>query len=444
MFPDDHSQSRTLFERALAVMPGGNSRHTVYFPPYPIYAARGEGARIIDVDGVSRLDLINNYSSLIHGHCHPQVTAAIVRQAGQLTAISLPTEAEVELAEILCARLPSVEQVRFSNSGTEGVMMAIKAARGYTGRRLIAKIEGAYHGSDDTAAVSTYPHPSKWAPPEAGVGVAEPGSGPGAAADVITLQMNDVEGGRKILRAHAEDLAGVLIDPLVKNLGYQPVSMPFLTMLREETRAAGAMLIFDEVYSLRLGYGGAQEALGVKADITALGKIIGGGLPVGAVGGSAEILGAVFDPRGGKAKVSHGGTYNANPLTMAAGAVSMRLFDRAAFDRLSQLGDRLRAGLADAIKTAGVEASVRGATSMVGLFHGSGGGTTYRELAASRASNASARTKAELFFRHMLNNGVLMGAPGFFVLSTALTEADIDFVIEQAFQGLKFIEKAAA
>lgn len=444
MFPDDHSQSRSLFERALAVMPGGNSRHTVYFPPYPIYAARGEGARIIDVDGVSRLDLINNYSSLIHGHCHPEVTAAIVRQAAQLTAISLPTEAEVELAEILCARLPSVEQVRFANSGTEGVMMAIKAARGYTGRRLIAKIEGAYHGSDDTAAVSTYPHPSKWAPPEAGVGVAEPGSGPGAAADVITLQMNDVEGARAILRAHAGELAGVLIDPLVKNLGYQPASIPFLTMLREETRAAGAMLIFDEVYSLRLGYGGAQDALGVKADITALGKIIGGGLPVGAVGGSAEILGTVFDPRGGKAKVSHGGTYNANPLTMAAGAVSMRLFDQAAFDRLSKLGDRLRLGLTDAIKTAGVEASVRGATSMVGLFHGPGGGTTYRELTAARAKTPAGRSKAELFFRHMLNNGVLMGAPGFFVLSTALTEADIDFVIEQAFLGLKSIEKAAA
>jgi glutamate-1-semialdehyde 2,1-aminomutase len=156
MFPDDHPGSRALFERALKVMPGGNSRHTVYFPPYPVYAAKGEGARVIDVDGVSRLDFINNYSSLIHGHCHPEVTAAITRQAATLQAVSLPTEAEIELAELLCARLPSVEQIRFANSGTEGVMMAIKAARGFTGRRLIAKVEGAYHGSDDTAAVSTY------------------------------------------------------------------------------------------------------------------------------------------------------------------------------------------------------------------------------------------------------------------------------------------------
>ena len=444
MFPDDHPGSRALFERALKVMPGGNSRHTVYFPPYPVYAAKGEGARVTDVDGVSRLDFINNYSSLIHGHCHPEVTAAITRQAATLQAVSLPTEAEIELAELLCARLPSIEQIRFANSGTEGVMMAIKAARGFTGRRLIAKVEGAYHGSDDTAAVSTYPHPSKWSDPDEGRGVSEPGSGPGAAADVIILQMNDVEGGRRLIKRHGAELAAVLVDPLVKNLGYRPASPAFLEMLLEETRAAGALLIFDEVYSLRLGYGGAQEVLGVRADLTALGKIIGGGLPVGAVGGSAEIMTAVFDPRGGKAKVSHGGTYNANPLTMAAGAVSMRLFDRAAFDRLSGLGDRLRKGLAEAASAAGATARVTGAASIVGLFHMSGSGETFRDMAKARMENPEAGRKAEHFFRHMLDNGVLMGAPGFFVLSTALTEADIDHVINEAHVAFSTLRKAAA
>lgn len=444
MFPDQGSNSSRLFQRALKVMPGGNSRHTVYFPPYPIYAARGEGARVTDVDGTVRLDFINNYSSLIHGHCHPDVTAAVVRQAGQLTAISLPTEAEIELAEIICERMPSVDQVRFANSGTEGVMMAIKTARAYTGRRLIAKIEGAYHGSDDTAAVSTYPNPAKWGEPDSGLGVPETGSGPGTAADVIVLQMNDVEGTRRILRAHGSELAGVIIDPLVKNLAYQPASVEFLTMLRKETTALGAMLIFDEVYSLRLGFGGAQETLGIKADITAMGKIIGGGLPVGAVGGSAEVMSAVYDQRNGKARVTHGGTYNANPLTMAAGVAAMRLFDRPAFDRLNALGDRLRAGLNDAIAATGARAMVRGAASIAGLFHTVASGQTYRDMVRASMATPDMGAKAEIFFRHMLNNGVLMGGPGFFVLSTAHTEADIDHVVEQAHEAFKLIEKRAA
>jgi glutamate-1-semialdehyde 2,1-aminomutase len=425
-------------------MPGGNSRHTVYFPPYPIYAAKGEGARVTDVDGVTRLDFINNYSSLIHGHCHPDITAAIARQAGQLTAISLPTEVEIELAEILCERMPSVDQLRFANSGTEGVMMAIKTARAYTGRRIIAKIEGAYHGSDDTAAVSTYPPPQQWSEPEAGRGIAEVGSGPGSASDVITLQMNDVEGARALLRANGAELAGVIIDPLVKNLGYRLVSIEFLTMLREETSALGAMLIFDEVYSLRLGFGGAQETLGIKADITAMGKIIGGGLPVGAVGGTAEIMSAVYDPRKGKAPVTHGGTYNANPLTMAAGAVAMQLFDRAAFERLNALGDRLRAGLKEVIAATGAKAKVSGAASIAGLFHTDLEGETYRDLARIMMENPQMKANAEIFFHHMLNNGVLMGAPGFFVLSTALTEADVDHVVDQAYEAFKLIGMRAA
>ncbi len=444
MFPDQQSKSSTLFARAQPVMPGGNSRHTVYFPPYPIYAAHGAGARVTDVDGVTRLDFVNNYSSLIHGHCHPDVTAAIVRQAGLLTAVSLPTEAEIELAEIICERVASVEQIRFANSGTEAVMMAIKTARAYTGRRLIAKIEGAYHGSDDTASVSTSPHPAELQDPELGIGIPAPGTGPGTATDVIVLQMNDVAGGRKLLRAHGAELAGVLIDPLVKNLAYQPASPAFLQMLREETTKLSAMLIFDEVYSLRLGYGGAQETVGIRADITAMGKIIGGGLPVGAVGGSADIMQAVYDPRQGKPRMTHGGTYNANPLTMAAGVAAMRLFDRAAFARLSALGDRLRTGLQDAIAATGAKAMVRGAASIVGLFHAVAEGETYRDLIRTTVTHPDMGRRSEMLFHHMLNNGVLMGRPGFFILSTAHTEADIDYLVTQAYEALQLIAKKAA
>ncbi|HEY0105785.1 MAG TPA: aspartate aminotransferase family protein [Rhizomicrobium sp.] len=438
-FPDAKSRSAALYERALRVLPGGNSRTTVFFPPYPVYAARASGSRVWDVDGVERIDFINNYSSLIHGHNHPVIVAAVIAQAQRLLSISLPTEEEIQLAEIVTARLPGVEQVRFCNSGTEGVMFAIKAARAYTGKAKIAKVEGAYHGSGDTASVSVNPSPALWGEPETPASVLGAGSGPGTGQDTVVIPMNDVENTRRILRRHAADLAGVILDPLVKNLGYAPASLEFVTMLREETAACGAMLIFDEVYAMRLGFNGAQGALGVLPDLTAMGKIIGGGLPVGAVGGRADIMTKLFDPRG-PAKLSHGGTFNANPMTMAAGVAAMELFDRAAFDRLSALGERLRAGLREAIRIAKVPGTVGGATSMVSLFHMDVQVATYRDAVAARRGNAQAGIRAETFFRHMLNHGVLMAAPGFFVLSTAITEDEVDHTIETALTALRSIE----
>jgi glutamate-1-semialdehyde 2,1-aminomutase len=251
--------------------------------------------------------------------------------------------------------------------------------------------------------------------------------------------MNDVENTRRILRHNASELAGVIVDPLVSNLGYVLASSEFIAMLREETRACGAMLIFDEVYSLRLGFNGAQGMLGVSPDLTAMGKIIGGGLPVGAVGGRADIMTELFDPRT-SAKVSHGGTFNANPMTMAAGVAAMTLFDRPAFDRLSQLGDRLRAGLREAVRIAGVPGTIGGETSMVSLFHVDAKVQTYRDVVASRRGNTQAGMRAEMFFRYMLNHGVLMGAPGLFVLSTAVTEDEIDHTVETALAALRKME----
>jgi glutamate-1-semialdehyde 2,1-aminomutase len=437
MYPDDTSNSAKLYQRAVKVMPGGNSRHTVYFPPYPIYAARAEGARVWDVDGVDRLDLINNYSSLIHGHNHPRIVEAIVAQAHRLLSIALPTEEEVRLAELITARVPGVETLRFGNSGTEGVLLAIKAARTYTGKAKIAKVEGAYHGSGESASVSVGPTPSNWGDPDEPATVSPLGAGPGVGQDVVVLPMNQVEASRKILRKHAADLAGVLIDPLVNSLGYKAATHDFVQMIREETNACGALLIFDEVYSFRLGYNGAQGVLGITPDITAMGKIIGGGLPVGAVGGKREIMDAVFDPRAGAPKMNHGGTFNANPMTMAAGLVAMEMFDQAAFDRLSVLGEKLRKGLREALAITRSPGTVGGATSMVSFFHMDAQVETYRDVVSSMRGNAQAGARAEQFFRFMLNNGILMGAPGFFVLSTAITDEDIDFVLDKAVQGLR-------
>ncbi|MGL4564529.1 MAG: aspartate aminotransferase family protein [Halioglobus sp.] len=443
MYPDKHSKSAALYQRALAVMPGGNSRHTVFFPPYPVYVERGQGCRIWDVDGVERIDCINNYSALIHGHCHPMIVAALREQAGKSLSVSLPTEAEIRLAELVTARVPGVEQVRFANSGTEGVMFAVMAARAATGRNKIAKVEGAYHGSYDTVEVSLYPTPDAWGPGDAPRGVAPAGVHEGARANTIVLPANDVEAGRRILRQHGDDLAGVIIDPLTKNLGFLRVTPEFLSMVREETRALGAMLIFDEVYSFRMGYNGAQGELGVIPDLTALGKVIGGGMPIGAVGGSRALMEDLFDPRGG-AKLSHGGTFNANPMTMVAGAAAMELYDRPAHDRLASLGERLRAGLRELLKVTGRPGTVTGAASMVGFFHTDSPITDYRSMLHTMMTDPSVGRLANEFFRHMLNHGVYMANHGFMVLSTPMTEADIDFILDKAELSLRSMSAEAA
>jgi glutamate-1-semialdehyde 2,1-aminomutase len=435
-FPDIESRSARLAERAKAVMPGGNSRHSVFFPPYPVYAVRGKGSRIWDADGVERIDCMNNYSSLIHGHGHSAVLEAIARQSADLISIALPTETEIQLAELLVDRLHAVEQVRFCNSGTEAVLFAIKAARAFTGRPIIAKVEGAYHGSGETAAVSSSPTPATWGPAGSPASVPDAGSGAGLAQDVIVLPMNDVENGRRILRQHAERLAGVLLDPLVKNLGFKPATPAFLTMIREELSACGGLLVFDEVYSLRMGFHGAHAELGVRPDLVALGKIIGGGLPIGAVGGRADIMTSLFDPRAG-ARLSHAGTFNANPLTMAAGLAAMTHFDRPAFDRLAALGARLRQGLDEALRIGKVAGTVTGATSMTGLFLTDRPLETYREIAFVMGAEPAIARRAEFLFRHLLNHGVYMGSFGFFVLSTATTEAEVDHVVQVTLDGLR-------
>jgi len=435
-FPNQQSQSARLFARANAVMPGGNSRHSVYFPPYPIYAVRGQGSHVWDADGVERIDMMNNYSSLIHGHSHPAIVEAIAKQATKLTSIALPTEVEIELAELLVARLDAVEQLRFCNTGTEAVLFAIKAARAYTGRPLIAKVEGAYHGSGETAAVSTSPNPANWGDANNPASAQDLGSGPGVAQDVVVIPMNDLENGRRILREHGPRLAGVVIDPLVKNLGFLAATPAFLTMIREELDRVNALLIFDEVYSLRLGFHGAHAVLGVKPDLIALGKIIGGGLPIGAVGGRKDILTELFDPQKG-AKLNHAGTFNANPLTMAAGLAAMTHFDEAAFDRLAGLGQRLRDGLKEALVLSGQTGIVTGTTSLTGLFLIDRPMANYRELVAKIAANPQVMKKSEMLFHHMLNHGVIIGAQGFFVLSTAITESEVDHAIEVVLSGLK-------
>ncbi|TIM20883.1 MAG: aminotransferase class III-fold pyridoxal phosphate-dependent enzyme, partial [Mesorhizobium sp.] len=278
-YPDSMPKSREMFERARKVMPGGNTRTTVFIDPFPIYAQRGEGCRVWDVDGNVYYDCINNFTAMIHGYGHPAVTAAVVDQMPRGSAFGAPTESELDLAELLVERLPSVEQVRFANSGTEGVMMAIKAARAFTERSKIVKIEGAYHGSYDFAEVSLDSSPANWGDMPASTAYAK-GTPKGVLDDVIAVPFNDTEALRAVFDAHGDTIAGVLIDPMPNRAGLIPARKDYLDAMVEIAHAAGSLVILDEVISLRLGYSGAQGLWSITPDLTALGKIIGGGFPV--------------------------------------------------------------------------------------------------------------------------------------------------------------------
>ena len=344
MYPDPNSSSQKMYDRALASLPGGNTRTTVFMKPYPIYAARGEGCRVWDLDGNVFIDCINNFTSQIHGHAHPALIKAATAQLALGSAFGLPTASEVDLAELLVSRLPSVDQVRFANSGTEAVMMALKAARAHTGRPKIAKCEGAYHGSYDYAEVSLDPTPEAWGR-NAPVSVAyAKGTPDNVLADVVTIPFNDTEAAVSLIREHGPELACVLVDPMPNRAGLAPADRAYLEALRKVTREVGALLIFDEVITFRLGYRGAQGIWNIDPDLTTLGKIIGGGFPVGAIGGHRDVM-AVFDPRPGKPALPHGGTFSANPVTMRAGIAAMELLDDAAFARLDAMGQAVRSGI---------------------------------------------------------------------------------------------------
>jgi glutamate-1-semialdehyde 2,1-aminomutase len=418
-------RSLQLHARALAVMPGGNTRHSVALSPYPVYLASGRGCRVTDVEGEERLDFLNNFTSLILGHADPDVTAAVQARAALGTAFAAPTELQIELAELLVDRIPSVEHIRFCNSGSEAVLLALKAARAFTRRSRVAKIEGAYHGLYDYAQVSESPPPESWGAPERPASVIEPGCAPGVARDVVVMPWNDADACERLIEENASSLAAVIVDAQPLGLGLVPARAGFLQRLRDVTREHGILLVADEVLNFRLGYRGLFHEVGIRADLMCLGKIIGGGFPVGAVGGREDVM-AVFDHTKG-ALVHHGGTYNGNPVTMTAGLVTLHKMTPAAYARLDRLGDGLREKLRALLVRRGIKGQVfgRGSVFCVRL--------TDAELRDWRA--VSGHVAAEPIYRlachEMLARGVLMSQRGIIgCLSTPMEEPDLDaFVV---------------
>src|SRR6185437_10193259 len=299
--------SAALYERALRVLPGGCSRNAILRKPHPLYAAYGEGCYVTDIEGVRRLDFANNMGSLIHGHAFAEVIEAVQKQLRLGTAYVMGTEAEVQYAEYLCARVPGFDKIRFVNSGTEAVMCALKVARAFTGRPMIAKVEGAYHGIYDYAEVSESAKPSNWGDLDrpASVPVAH-GTPTSALDEVVVIPFNDADRAIAILNQHADRLACVLVDLVPHRVGLIPAAPEFVQALWQWTRANGVLLVCDEVITFRTTYTGAQGNYNVRPDLTTLGKIIGGGFPVGALAGRDEVM-SMLDPLAEKVRVPHSG-----------------------------------------------------------------------------------------------------------------------------------------
>lgn len=417
-------RSRALFEEAQRVLPGGNTRTTIFIDPYPFYAVRGDGPRIWDADGHERIDFNGNYTSLILGHAPAAVVAAVQEVAARGLSFPAPSEHELRLAEALTRRVPSCEQVRFTNSGTEATMLAIRGARAYTGRPKIAKFEGSYHGTHDWVQVSI-------TPPVEGAGSRKrPKAVPAGAGvpdavlkQVVVLPWNEPEAALKLIEKHAAELACVICEPVQGAAGVIPPAEGVLQALREVTARHGIVLIFDEVITFRLGPGGAQALMGVTPDMTTFGKIIGGGLPVGAFGGRTDIM-AVFDPRGGKPRVAQGGTFNANPLTMVAGLATLKALTAEVYVELDRLGEALREKVRRLFRARKVKAQVTGVGSLFCLHW------TPKRVVDFRSSRPLDPEQPLRTYLGLLNEGVLLSQRGMGAVSTAMRDGEIDRFVD--------------
>lgn len=421
-FPDSRSASAQLYQRALASMPGGNTRTSLWWPPYVLYAESGSGAEVTDVDGDTRVDFHNAFSALIHGHSHPLIVERLREQAGRLLSVGMSTRYEIDLAETICARLPGANRIRFTNSGTEATMTALKAARGYNGRPRFAKCEGCYHGSYETLELSTSSRPSNWGEAEHPNAVPQSKGTPQATVDeAVILPFNDVEASRRLIERHASELAAVFIDPVPVRMGLITASDDYLKMLREVTAAAGIVLVFDEVVTFRMAPGGYQGIAGIEPDLTTLGKFIGGGLPVGAIAGKRDFM-AVFDPGGSGPDVWHGGTFNANPMTMVAGLASMELLDDEVYPRMDALAASARSALAALFGKYGLDWQLSGYGSMF-RFHAHG--RDIRNYRTYYPRPEESQTIVALM-THLLNAGIVPTRIGVLSVSSVMDERHVD------------------
>mgnify|MGYP003886916081 CR=1 FL=1 len=415
------SRSSQFLERGRKVIPGGVNSPVRAFRAVggePPFIARGEGAEIIDEEGHRYIDCVNSWGALLLGHVPTHVLGAVTAAAARGSSFGAPTLAEVELAEAIVDRVPSVEMVRLVSSGTEATMHALRLARGATGRDLVVKMDGCYHGAHDSVLVG------------AGSGVAtfaipgSPGVPQAVAANTLVIPFNDLDAARKVFAEHGDAIAAVILEPIAGNMGCIPPLPGYLQGLRDLTAKAGSVLIFDEVMTgFRLGIDGAQGRFGITPDLSCFGKIIGGGLPVGAFGGRKEIM-DMLAPDG---PVYQAGTLSGNPLAMAAGITAIEMLREGnGYSRLEELGQRLEAGMKSAAESAGIPVRFQRIGSMFcGYF-------TKSEVHNLSDAMSSDRDRFAKYFHGMLENGVYLPPSAFesYFLNDALSYEDLDRTVE--------------
>ncbi len=398
----NNSQSRACFEAACEVMPGGNTRTSIFYSPFPLTLANGAGARLTDVDGHEYVDFLGEYTAGLYGHSNPVIRAAIDRALDGGIVLGGQNETEAKLAAAVVDRFRGIERVRFTNSGTEANLMAISTARAVTGRTHVMVMKGGYHGGV-----------FYFAAPEMPINAPFP---------FVLGRYNDIDFCRELIAEHADDLACVLLEPMLGGAGCIPAEPEFLAMLRAETARVGALLIFDEVMTSRLAPGGLQGRLGITPDLTSLGKYIGGGLTFGAFGGRADIMDR-YDPRRADA-IPHAGTFNNNVLTMNAGLVGLtEVYPKDAVEAFNARGDVLRGRLNGLAEERGLALQFTGIGSMMSIHFRRG---RIRDFDDIQAGNMELRT---LLHFDMFERGIYIARRGMFNLMLPMTDADLETLV---------------
>ena len=398
-------KSRATLEAARKYMPGGDTRTSIWFEPYPIWIDKAEGCRFTDVDGHKYIDFHNCYTTMILGHANPKVVAAVREQAAKGTAFGALIPTVVRWSELICNMVESVDKVRFGNSGSEAVMIALRVARGFTGKEMILKTDGCYHGSYDPVV---YPSDATGIPKS-------------AQGDSIIVPYNDKEAAEKAIVENKDKLAAVIVEGAMGAAGMIPPRDGYLEFLRKVTAENGVLLILDEIISLRLAWGGIQSVYNVKPDLTTMAKIIGGGYPVGACGGREDIM-QLFSPEMGK--VYHAGTLNANPMTATAGVATMEQLNAEVINKINKLGESFADGVRAIFKRLNTKGQVTGMGSLQNIHFSD------KPVVNGKSAREANKDLLHLFYLAMQERGMFSAARGLYVMSTPMTQKEIDAAVK--------------
>ncbi|MBW1862737.1 MAG: aspartate aminotransferase family protein [Deltaproteobacteria bacterium] len=423
------AKSKTFDQTACQYLPGGSTRSATDSHPYPIYMSSGKGCFLVDVDGNEYIDFMNNYTVLILGHVHPKVTQAVSEQIQEGILLGAPSQSQYELAQLICERIGSVDRIRFCNTGTEGVMYALRAARAVTGRTKVVKMEGGFHGNTEQTEISVSPDLALAGPAESPIPIPEtPGVPQGVLQDILVAPFNNIEATKKIIHNNRKEVAAVIVEPVMGASGMIPAKKEFLKFLREITTQNNIMLIFDEIITFRLSPGGYQAICDVRPDFTTFGKIIGGGFPIGAFGGREDIM-DLFSPKR-KNPMHHSGTFNGNAVTMAAGIAAMKEIDDSLISNINKLGDKLRKGIQDLFNKKGIRGQVTGMGSLMNIHFSTRSVVDLRSAKANWNSSVPIRDLLSLALR---NNGIYTPQRVMLCISSPMTDKEIHQTL-QAFE----------